>query len=150
MRSNVLDINKINDKEEILLNDNCEIRILLTEIQDPKQTYRVVFVPSGNNIKSKVSIKIVAKSPSNIDFEAIVRIAENFEDVKVDLKMEALLYNSKTHVTLKPVLEINNDSCSANHKATIAFFDKRALEYLKSRGIPISVAKSLLLKAFLK
>lgn len=61
----------------------------------------------------------------------------------------ALLLSARAEADTKPELEIYADDVKCSHGATIGALDSEALFYLRSRGIPLGQAKSLLIEAFL-
>ena len=46
------------------------------------------------------------------------------------------------------MLEIYADEVKASHGATVGQLDERALFYLRSRGVPLAAARSLLIAGF--
>jgi Fe-S cluster assembly protein SufD len=46
------------------------------------------------------------------------------------------------------VLEIYADEVKASHGATVGQLDERALFYLRSRGVPLALARNLLIAGF--
>ncbi len=61
-----------------------------------------------------------------------------------------ILLSDKATINTKPQLEIFADDVKCTHGATIGRLDEKSLFYLRSRGIPEAVAKSMLLKAYAK
>jgi len=61
---------------------------------------------------------------------------------------KAILLNEKTHMYVKPQLEIYIDELEASHGSTIGQLDENALFYLRSRGIALNDAKKILVLAF--
>ncbi len=62
---------------------------------------------------------------------------------------QALLLSPEAEIDAKPQLEIYADDVKCSHGATVGELDHDALFYLRSRGIPETEAKSLLVQAFL-
>jgi Fe-S cluster assembly protein SufD len=63
---------------------------------------------------------------------------------------KALLLSSRAEADAKPELEIFADDVVCGHGTAIGSLDEDALFYLRSRGIPESEAKGLLIRAFLE
>ena len=63
---------------------------------------------------------------------------------------KALLLSSRAEVDAKPELEIFADDVICGHGTAIGALDEDALFYLRSRGIPESEARALLIRAFLE
>jgi Fe-S cluster assembly protein SufD len=62
---------------------------------------------------------------------------------------KALLLSDRAEVDTKPELEIYADDVKCSHGATTGDLDRTALFYLRSRGIPESAARHMLIEAFL-
>ena len=69
---------------------------------------------------------------------------------KTDAKQsnQALLLSDDAVVNTKPQLEIYADDVRCTHGATIGELDEQALYYLRSRGIPVELARTMLIFAF--
>ena len=61
-----------------------------------------------------------------------------------------LLLSDAANVHTKPHLEIDHDEVVASHGATVGALDSQSLFYLRSRGIPTSLARSILTLGFLR
>lgn len=59
-----------------------------------------------------------------------------------------LLLSETAGVHTKPHLEIDHDEVVASHGATVGALDDDALFYLRSRGIPVDLARGILIHAF--
>jgi Fe-S cluster assembly protein SufD len=62
---------------------------------------------------------------------------------------QALLLDEDSQFLAKPELEIYADDVRCSHGSTTGAIDATALYYLRSRGIPLREAQSLLVLAFL-
>ncbi len=69
---------------------------------------------------------------------------------KTDAKQsnQALLLSDDAVVNTKPQLEIYADDVRCTHGATIGELDEKALYYLRSRGVPLELARTMLIFAF--
>lgn len=59
-----------------------------------------------------------------------------------------LLLSSTAEIDTRPALEIYADEVKANHGATVGQLDENVLFYLRSRGIPLELARRMLVRAF--
>ncbi len=64
------------------------------------------------------------------------------------MKSQAVLLSPRAQMNEKPELEIFADDVVCGHGATVAALDPEQVFYLRSRGIPESDAKAMLLEAF--
>jgi len=62
---------------------------------------------------------------------------------------QALLLSDHAEFNAKPELEIYADDVACSHGSTCGSVDDTALFYLRSRGVPIEAAKTMLVQAFL-
>jgi Fe-S cluster assembly protein SufD len=78
------------------------------------------------------------------------RIVVHKDAQKTDAKQtnRNLLLSTEAQIDTKPQLEIFADDVKCTHGATIGQIEESELFYLRSRGIPESDAKSLLVYAF--
>ena len=69
---------------------------------------------------------------------------------KTDAKQtnKNLLLSEQAAVNSKPQLEIYADDVKCTHGATIGQMDEEALFYLQARGVPLSAARRMLMRAF--
>lgn len=69
---------------------------------------------------------------------------------KTDAKQtnKNLLLSEQAAVNTKPQLEIHADDVKCTHGATIGQMDEEALFYLQARGVPLSAARRMLMRAF--
>lgn len=69
---------------------------------------------------------------------------------KTDAKQsnQSLLLSDDAIINTKPQLEIYADDVRCTHGATIGELDEQAIYYLRSRGIPADLAKTMLIFAF--
>lgn len=59
-----------------------------------------------------------------------------------------LLLSPDAEIDTRPALEIYADEVKANHGATVGQLDEGMLFYLRSRGIPVALARDMLVRAF--
>ena len=81
-------------------------------------------------------------------FRGAIVVAEGADGSDAALSNKNLLLSANAEIDTKPELEIYADEVKAAHGATIGQLDERALFYLRSRGIGLAQARSLLTLAF--
>jgi Fe-S cluster assembly protein SufD len=59
-----------------------------------------------------------------------------------------LLLSPDAEIDTRPALEIYADEVKANHGATVGQLDEGMLFYLRSRGVPLDLARHMLVRAF--
>lgn len=82
-------------------------------------------------------------------FQGKILVAEGAQKTDAQMRHDALLLEEGAQVHAKPELEIYADDVQCAHGNTIGALDEAALFYMRSRGIPESQARSMLIRAFL-
>ncbi|EIM03283.1 SufD family Fe-S cluster assembly protein, partial [Rhodanobacter sp. 115] len=77
-----------------------------------------------------------------------ILVAPGADGSDARLNNKNLLLSGSAEIDTKPELEIYADEVQAAHGATVGQLDERALFYLRSRGIPLAEARTLLTAAF--
>ncbi|SKC01906.1 MULTISPECIES: Fe-S cluster assembly protein SufD [Luteibacter] len=90
----------------------------------------------------------IANGRSRGVFRGAIVVAEGADGSDASLSNKNLLLSGSAEIDTKPELEIYADEVKAAHGATIGQLDERSLFYLRSRGIPLAQARSLLTLAF--
>ncbi|EHH68592.1 ABC transporter permease protein [Gluconobacter morbifer G707] len=98
---------------------------------------------------SRQTVKTVLSDAGQGVFQGKIlvdRIAQKTDGYQMN---QALLLSEKAQINSKPELEIYADDVRCSHGATVGALDEEQLFYLRSRGIPDSQARDLLVQAFL-
>lgn len=90
----------------------------------------------------------VADQRSRGVFRGAIVVAEGADGSDANLSSKNLLLSGQAEIDTKPELEIYADEVKAAHGATVGQLDERSLFYLRSRGIPLAEARSMLTSAF--
>ncbi len=92
--------------------------------------------------------KSVAEQEGTVTFTGRIHVYPGAQKTNAYQSHRALLLSPKATVNARPQLEIYADDVRCTHGATTGALDEDALFYLRSRGIPESRARALLLHAF--
>jgi len=129
---------------------------------DAQLDTRGVFMPHGRqhidtqlairhqalNTRSSSHWRGVASDRARGVFRGAMVVAPGADGSDATLSNKNLLLSPSAEIDTKPELEIYADEVKAAHGATVGQLDERALFYLRSRGIPLAEARSLLTTAF--
>jgi Fe-S cluster assembly protein SufD len=102
----------------------------------------------GRDTTSDALWRGVADGRARGVFRGAIVVAEGADGSDAALSNKNLLLSANAEIDTKPELEIYADEVKAAHGATIGQLDERALFYLRSRGIGLAQARSLLTLAF--
>jgi Fe-S cluster assembly protein SufD len=81
-------------------------------------------------------------------FQGKIIVERSAQKTDGAMKSQAILLSPRAQMNEKPELEIFADDVVCGHGATVGSLDPEQLFYLRSRGIPESEAKAMLLEAF--
>lgn len=98
---------------------------------------------------SRQTIKNVLAGRSRGVFQGRIEVARGAQGTDGYQMNRALLLSPDAEIDTKPELEIFADDVKCSHGATVGELDAEQLFYLRSRGIPDSEARSILVRAFL-
>jgi Fe-S cluster assembly protein SufD len=90
----------------------------------------------------------VADGRSRGVIRGAIVVAPGADGSDASLSSKNLLLSGQAEIDTKPELEIYADEVKAAHGATVGQLDERSLFYLRSRGIPLAEARSMLTAAF--
>ncbi len=99
--------------------------------------------------QSRQTVKNVLTGRSRGVFQGKIevdRIAQKTDGYQMN---QALLLSPDAEINSKPQLEIYADDVKCSHGATVGELDADQLFYLRSRGVPVSEARAMLVRAFL-
>jgi Fe-S cluster assembly protein SufD len=120
---------------------------ILTGSQHGDFTTVVAHVAPG--CTSRQTVKNVLAGRSRGVFQGKIEVARHAQKTDGYQMNQALLLSPDAEVDSKPELEIFADDVKCSHGATVGELDAEQLFYLRSRGIPDTEARSVLVRAFL-
>ena len=82
-------------------------------------------------------------------FQGRIEVARHAQKTDGYQMNQALLLSQDAEIDSKPELEIFADDVKCSHGATVGELDAEQLFYLRSRGVPDSEARAMLVRAFL-
>ena len=98
---------------------------------------------------SRQTVKNVLSDHSRGVFQGRIEVARVAQKTDGYQMNQALLLSPHAEINCKPQLEIYADDVKCSHGATVGELDADQLFYLRSRGIPDSEARAILVRSFL-
>ena len=136
----------------ILKGDNsrgtCVTISLASSNQDQDTGARMIHL--GNNTKSNIISKSIARNGGNATYRGKVRIASEAKDAEAMVKCDTLILDAKSKSDTIPTNIVENTSSSLEHEATISKISDDNLFYLMSKGIPKEKCEELIVLGFLE
>ena len=81
-------------------------------------------------------------------FNGKIMVRQDAQKTNAYQSNKAMLLSKEARIDTKPQLEIFADDVKCSHGATVGRLDEEAYFYIRSRGIPNELAKSMLIHAF--
>ena len=100
------------------------------------------------NTSGTIISKSVSKNGGRSSYRGLVKVYPKAENVKVNVRCDALLLDEASRSDTYPTMEINNESASISHEATVSKVGEEQLFYLMSRGLKESEAVTLIVNGF--
>lgn len=137
-----LSINQIGNNcitkiQNIIFGNNIELDINQKVLQFKRKQnleHKTKFVLDGN---SNLKVSHFGKSTMMSDY------------CEIDQKIKGIILDSNSKVEIQPILEIDSDSSTSNHGASVGTFDNDEILYLQSRGLDDLESQNLLTNSFL-
>jgi len=98
---------------------------------------------------SRQTVKNVLAGHSRGVFQGRIEVARDAQKTDGYQMNQALLLSPDAEMDCKPELEIFADDVKCSHGATIGALDADQIFYLRSRGVPATEARAILVRAFL-
>jgi len=99
---------------------------------------------------SKPLFKQIARGRSTAAFQGKIVVARDAQKTDAKLMMQGLMLSDEAQIYSKPELEIFADDVVCGHGSTTGALDEDSMFYLMSRGIPQTIAESMLVRGFIE
>lgn len=136
----------------ILKGDNsrgtCVTISLASSNQDQDTGARMIHL--GNNTKSNIISKSIARNGGNATYRGKVRIDSKAKDAEAMVKCDTLILDAKSKSDTIPTNIVENTISSLEHEATVSKISDDNLFYLMSKGIPKEKCEELIVLGFLE
>lgn len=131
--------------------ENAELTLLGMAIEDCRRRIDT-FSRIEHNVpccRSNELIKYVAENESLAAFEGRIYVAEGAVQTNAYQSNRNLLGSREARIFSKPQLEIYNDDVKCSHGSATGQLDEMQIFYMRTRGIPLDEARTLLKQAFM-
>ena len=121
---------------------------VLGETRHADVTTRITHVVG--NTQSTQLFKIITDRHARGVYQGKISVANGADGSDSRQTAKGLLLGERSEIDLKPELEILADDVKCAHGAAVGDLDAESLFYLRSRGLPESEARAMLMRAFLE
>lgn len=139
-----------NDVNSVLDDEGCETHLYGLYITDGSQHVdnHTMMDHAKPHCLSNELYKGVLNGKSRAVFNGKVLVRPDAQKTNAYQSNKNILLSPDAKVDTKPQLEIFADDVKCSHGATVGQLDEESLFYLRSRGIPKDMARSILIRAF--
>jgi Fe-S cluster assembly protein SufB len=107
-------------------------------------------VHAAPNTTSQIISKSISKGTGRATYRGLCKIYEGAESAKSNVECDALLLNDTSRTDTFPYIEIEEQSASVGHEATVSKIGAEQLFYLMSRGLAEEEAAAMIVRGFIE
>jgi Fe-S cluster assembly protein SufB len=102
------------------------------------------------NTQSSIVSKSISKDGGRAGYRGLVRVEDGASKAKSNVRCDALILDEASRSDTYPYIEIEEETASIGHEATVSRIGDEQLFYLRSRGIDEAEAMSLIVRGFIE
>jgi Fe-S cluster assembly protein SufB len=107
-------------------------------------------VHAAPNTQSSIVSKSISKDGGRAGYRGLVRVEDGASKAKSNVRCDALILDEASRSDTYPYIEIEEETASIGHEATVSRIGDEQLFYLRSRGIDEAEAMSLIVRGFIE
>src|SRR5215216_2304766 len=107
-------------------------------------------VHAAPNTSSLITSKSISKGTGRSTYRGLLKVYEGAENAKSRVECDALLLDEKARTDTIPYIEIEEDTATVAHEATVGKIGEEQLFYLMSRGLDEAEALSMIVLGFME
>jgi len=99
---------------------------------------------------SQIMSKSISKGTGRATYRGLVKVYDGSESAKSNVECDALLLDSTSRTDTFPYIEIEEQTASVGHEATVSKIGAEQLFYLMSRGLSEEEAAAMIIRGFIE
>jgi Fe-S cluster assembly protein SufB len=99
---------------------------------------------------SEIVSKSISKGTGRASYRGLVKVYPGAVGAKSNVQCDALLLDEEARTDTYPYIEIEEQSATIGHEATVTKIGDEQLFYLMSRGIPQAEARTMIVRGFIE
>ncbi|MDQ3645860.1 MAG: Fe-S cluster assembly protein SufB [Actinomycetota bacterium] len=107
-------------------------------------------VHAAPNTSSAITSKSISKDGGRAGYRGLIRIEEGATHSKSHVICDALILDEKSRSDTYPYMDIEEESASVSHEATVSKVSDEQLFYLMSRGLSETEAMQMIVRGFIE
>jgi Fe-S cluster assembly protein SufB len=117
---------------------------------DQHQDTGAKMVHAAPHTSSQITSKSISKGTGRSSYRGLVKVHPGAEHVRSNVICDALLLDETSKTDTYPYMEIEEESVSIGHEATVSKVAEEQIFYLQSRGLSETEAMSLIVNGFIE
>lgn len=141
---------RLNADYEICLDEEraqCDLRAFFHAMGQVRQDMRACVIHHAAHGTSVQQFNSIADDHGHVAVDSRVIVQPSAQKTQSQQSSKNLLLSSQATINVQPDMEIYHDEVNCRHGATVGDLDTAMLDYLRTRGIPLTVARQLLMSA---
>ncbi|MBN1266925.1 MAG: Fe-S cluster assembly protein SufB [Anaerolineales bacterium] len=107
-------------------------------------------IHAAPNTSSKVVSKSISKGGGRSSYRGLMKVHENATNARSSVVCDALLLDPDSRSDTYPYIEINEESVSIGHEASVSKVGDEQMFYLMSRGLSEAEATTMIVSGFIE
>jgi len=99
---------------------------------------------------SQITSKSISKGKGRSSYRGLCKVYDGAVGAKSNVECDALLLNDTSRTDTYPYIEIDENTASVGHEATVSKIGEEQLFYLRSRGISEAEAMAMIVRGFIE
>lgn len=102
----------------------------------------------ASDTTSRITAKSVSKDGGRTSYRGLLQIAKKADNVKSSIRCDALLLDDVSKTDTYPYNEVQNDTATITHEASVGKIGEEQMFYLMSRGLSENEALNMIVTGF--
>lgn len=107
-------------------------------------------IHAASNTSSQIISKSISRGTGRASYRGLCKVYEGSENARSKVECDALLLDETARTDTFPYIEIEEQSASVGHEATVSKIGTEQLFYLMSRGLSEEEASAMIVRGFIE
>jgi len=104
----------------------------------------------ADNCSATIKSKSISLEGGITTYRGIVKVGSKAKNATLNVECDALMMDNKSESNTYPIMDVQNNSATITHEATVGKISDEQIFYLTSRGIPKEQAVQMIVSGFIE
>lgn len=104
----------------------------------------------ADNCSATIKSKSISMEGGITTYRGIVKVGSKAKNTSLNVECDALMMDNKSESNTYPIMDIQNNTATITHEATVGKISDEQIFYLTSRGIPEEQAVQMIVSGFIE